>query len=111
VSHPDFFARQQPAGEGGPGIQPGCGLLLATGSTPPNLPLQRGGMISVKAQESPAIFPTGEKPTNLFSSEPFRKLRAPIYPLDQGKSLYFRGGWRCQEEVAVRRCSYKRAVL
>jgi len=38
-------------------------------------------MISMKPQESPAIFPTVEKPTNLFSSKPFRKLLATIYPL------------------------------
>jgi len=44
-------------------------------------------MIRVKPQESPAIFPTGEKPTNLFSSKPFRKLLAPIYPLVWEKTL------------------------
>jgi hypothetical protein len=38
-------------------------------------------MIGVKPQESPAIFPTVEKPTNLFSSEPFRNLLATISPL------------------------------
>jgi len=89
VPHPDFLARQQPAGEGGPGIQPACGLFLATGSTPPSLPLQRGGMIGVKSQESPAIFPTVEKPTNLFSSEPFRNLLATIYPLVWEKTQIF----------------------
>jgi len=44
-------------------------------------------MISVKPQESPAIFPTVEKPTNLFSSEPFRNLLATIYPLVWEKTL------------------------
>jgi len=45
-------------------------------------------MISVKPQESQAIFPTVEKPNNLFSSEPFRKLLSPIYLLDLEKSLF-----------------------
>jgi len=43
-------------------------------------------MIRVKPQESLATFPTVEKPTNLFSSEPFRKLLAPIYPLTWEKT-------------------------
>jgi hypothetical protein len=47
-------------------------------------------MIGVKPQESPAIFPTVEKPTNLFSSKPFRKLLAQIYPLDWEKSLFYK---------------------
>jgi len=78
-----------------------CGLLLATGSSPPSprlrqsasarrqVPLQRGGMISVKPQESPAIFSTVEKPTNLFSNEPFRKLRAKKFPLGWKKTHSF----------------------
>jgi len=44
-------------------------------------------MIGVKPQESPAIFPTVEKPTNLFSSKPFRNLLAIIYPLVWEKTL------------------------
>ncbi len=43
-------------------------------------------MIRVKPQESLATFPTVEKPTNLFSSKPFRKLLAQIYPLTWEKT-------------------------
>ncbi len=52
----------------------------------PPLPFQRGGMIRGKPQESLATFPTVQKPTNLFFSESFRKLLAPIYPLTWEKT-------------------------
>ncbi len=40
----------------------------------------------MKPQESLATFPTVDKPTNLFSSKPFRKLLAQIYPLTWEKT-------------------------
>ncbi len=46
-------------------------------------------MISVKPQERLATFPTVKTPTNLFSSEPFRKGLAQISPLAWEKSPFF----------------------
>ena len=40
----------------------------------------------MKPQERLATFPTVKNPTNLFSSEPFRKCLAKIYPLAWEKS-------------------------
>ncbi len=50
-------------------------------------------MISVKPQERLATFPTVKNPNNLFSSEPFRKCLAKIYPFawEKSQNFFFKG--------------------
>ncbi len=59
---PDSSQRQQFGVEARPGFQRARGSLGASGSTPPILPLPRGGMIGVKPPESLATFLTVKNP-------------------------------------------------
>jgi len=97
VPHQDFFARQQPAGEGGSGIQPGYGLLLATDSTPtwptplpkrfcaPASPLTKGRDDQRDASRKPSHFFHGSKIHQPLLQQAFQEITRQNLPTRLGE--------------------------